>query len=79
MNEEAMRHLQHCIRWEGSEPDVDALKIAIEALKKQVSRNTRHTSFGTECSVCGSLVVIRGCARFSYCPYCGQRICWEEN
>lgn len=47
-----------------------------EALEKQIPKKTKETSFGTECSVCNSIVKIRGCAKFAYCPYCGNKIDW---
>lgn len=54
-----------------------ALGKAVEAVNRQIPKKTRYTGFGMECSVCRSLVVIRGCARFSFCPYCGNRIDWS--
>ena len=33
--EEAKRHLRNVIRWEGSVPDADALRTAIDALERQ--------------------------------------------
>lgn len=51
----------------------------VYALGKQTPKETKHTHFGTECSVCGSLVTIRGCARLDYCPWCGQKIDWTKE
>lgn len=57
----------------------EAKKMAINILKKQIPKKTKETSLGTECSVCGSIVKIRSCARFAYCPYCGNKIDWTKE
>lgn len=79
MDYESCKKYEDC---KGCPNDVDldlfpeVMEMAIEALEKKIPKKTKETSLGTECSVCGSIVKIRACAKFAYCPYCGKKIDW---
>lgn len=57
----------------------DDIKVAIDALEKQVTKKPRKSPFGNECFECGSVLDFGSVARFSFCPYCGQAIDWSDD
>lgn len=73
--------------YRGTVPEYyDALKLAVKALRKQLpvsARKESGRSIGGEkhyryvCPECKKN--LRPSTRGKYCPYCGQRIEWEEN
>ena len=53
------------------------IKKAIEALEKRVPKKIEYTSYGyPNCPVCEA--ELDGCNYYSYYPYCGQAINWDD-
>lgn len=78
-NEEAFGDILHAIKWAEALDDnwcnlirVDSLRIALEALEKQIPKKVRAHQ---DCPVCGANVIGSG----FYCWNCGQHITWEEG
>ena len=76
----AKRHLASVIRWEGSVPDKDALKIAINAMEKRIPikpyKRAKLEGFGNIYGChCGALIE----TLYDFCPRCGQAIDWTEE
>lgn len=74
----AKRHLQNVIRWEGSVPDAEAVRIAIDALEKQIPKSPmsvkkRINAVYAKCPVCLCSTV-----KMPFCERCGQAIDWSE-
>lgn len=61
------------------EKDIEALRIAIKAVEKQIPKKPITTLDGCKACSCG-LVLQGGNKRrcLYYCDRCGQRINWEE-
>lgn len=69
------------------EKDIEALRIAIEALKKVGKKSyLQQDEQGNDCLECPNCDSFIGYSydckdehyQINYCPYCGQRIDWEE-
>lgn len=59
--------------------DVEALKMAIEALEKQIPKKTDYDKDGTpRCAIC-MWDEFYNKEAMRYCPSCGQAIEWEET
>lgn len=79
-NEEVIENLKYLISDDCTDTQHDfvkEIKIAIEALEKQVPKKPPNHD-GMVCPSCNSK------ARYGhpyeyYCPHCGQAIDWEEN
>ena len=56
----------------------EAVKKAIEALKKQIPKKVKESSFGNinyyKCHECGEISGINA----EYCSCCGQKLEWED-
>ena len=58
----------------------EAVNMSIEALEKQIPLKHLPYEMGVDgavlypCGNCGEDV-----KRFDYCPWCGQKICWEKE
>ena len=72
--------------------DLEALKMAVEALEKQVPKKVKKefvtvngciTCFETDvCPVCGNDFYIEDLGQtmyYSFCPDCGQALDWSET
>lgn len=74
--EEAIIHFKEQLEiFEGEHHE--AMKVAIEALEKQIPKkpdDTYEDSLDDECAVCGTYIFERD----RYCPRCGQAIDWGE-
>ena len=86
-NEEAIENLKYLISGDCTDTQHDfvkEIKIAIEALEKQMPKKPTRTrgKYGhTECACCG-WVVESFCGdleQYPFCPNCGQAIDWEVS
>ena len=61
--------------------DKNALKLAIEALEKQIPKKPRETRCALLCSSCGHKITEKGCKKLNrlYCKKCGQAIDWSDD
>ena len=83
--EEAIERIK-CILKNNSftKADKNALKLAIDALEKQIPKKPTRTrgKYGhTECACCG-WVVESFCGdleQYPFCPNCGQAIDWSDD
>lgn len=59
----------------------EAMKLAIEALEKQIPKKPRETRCALMCASCGHKITEKGCKKLdrSYCKKCGQAIDWEVS
>ena len=92
-NEEALKHfksLQKRYTTQHNGVMCEKVKVAIEALEKQIPKKRRkfednYKSFSFDCPECGGYLVseIDGelCAgqRYKYCHRCGQAIDWSDD
>ncbi len=61
------------------EKDIEALRIAIKAVEKQIPKKPITTADGCKACSCGLVLQEDNKRRcFYYCDRCGQRIDWEE-
>lgn len=61
------------------EKDIEALRIAIKAVKKQIPKKPITTADGCKACSCGLVLQEDNKRRcFYYCDRCGQRIDWGE-
>ncbi len=60
---------------------VEEIKVAIEALEKQIPKKPRETKYALMCARCGHKITEKGCKKLNrnYCKKCGQRILWEDE
>lgn len=79
MREEAIADIMHLIKWAEALDDnwcniirVDSLRIALEALEKQMPKKVRAHCL---CPLCNKDVIGSG----YYCWNCGQRLDWEAD
>ena len=76
-------HLESDGEWTNYEFNTSTIRVAIEALEKQVTKkpNVKELpdAFGrlywSVCGACDEEIE----SDYDYCPDCGQRIDWEEN
>lgn len=59
----------------------EAMKLAIEALEKQIPKKPRETRCALMCARCGHKITGKGCKKLdrNYCKKCGQAIDWEGS
>ena len=83
--EEAIDNLKYLISDDCTDTQhdfVEEIKIAIEALEKQILKKPTREKYGhTECACCG-WVVESFCGdleQYPFCPNCGQAIDWEVS
>ena len=78
-NEEAIENLKYLISDDCTDTQHDfvkEIKIAIEALEKQIPKKPYwETYVGWHCKSCGIGVF----SNESFCPICGQAIDWEVS
>ena len=77
--EYALEKLKTHVAWE---VDMEALKVAKEALEKQILKKINSDNgFGGRCPVCGYYIVksIFSSKGHKYCSECGQAIDWEVS
>ena len=57
----------------------EAMKLAIEALEKQIPKKPRETRCALMCANCGHKITEKGCKKLGrlYCKKCGQAIDWR--
>lgn len=75
--EYALEKLKTHVAWE---VDMEALKVAKEALEKRIPKKINSDNgFGGRCPVCGYYIVksIFSSKGHKYCPECGQKLDWE--
>lgn len=60
---------------------IKALKMAIDALEKQIPKKPRETRCALMCARCGHKITEKGCKKLdrSYCKKCGQAIDWSDD
>lgn len=60
--------------------DINALNIAIDAVKKQMPMNVKTNKAFGECPQCGADFnsELQSEYEIEYCPYCGQLLDWSE-
>lgn len=62
------------------EKDIEALRIAIKAVEKQIPKKPITAADGYKACSCGLVLQENNKRRcFYYCDRCGQKIYWEEN
>lgn len=87
---EAIKQMQWCIEDVGEYrenrfiPRVDALKLAIEALEKQIPKKTHYPDENGfyECGACRGIAIMQEDTTTEdnhYCPYCGNRLDWVSD
>ena len=84
--EEALKEIENALEklknYVACEVDMEALKVAKEALEKQIPKKINSDNgFGGRCPVCGYYIVksIFSSKCHKYCSECGQAIDWEVN
>ena len=85
-NEEAVKIIRKEERWEDGSYR-EALNIAAAAIEKQVPKKPECPTDTWLCPSCGKAVEyqtmlgenILYSGQHDYCPWCGQRIQWEED
>ena len=80
--EEAIDNLKYLISDDCTDTQhdfVEEIKIAIEALEKQIPKKPRETRCALMCVNCGHKITEKGCKKLyrNYCKKCGQAIDWE--
>ena len=84
-NEEVIENLKYLISSDCTDTQhdfVEEIKIAIEALEKQIPKKPTRGKYGhTECACCGWIVesFCGDLEKYPFCPNCGQAIDWEVS
>lgn len=58
--------------------DIEALKVGISALEKQMPKKMHLGTAWGVCPTCDRIVETIQFFKPSYCPHCGQAVIWEE-
>ena len=83
-HEEAIENLKYLISGDCTDTQHDfvkEIKIAIEALEKQIPKKPRETRCALMCARCGHKITEKGCKKLyrNYCKKCGQAIDWSDD
>lgn len=83
-NEEVIENLKYLISDDCTDTQhdfVEEIKIAIDALEKQIPKKPRETRCALMCASCGHKITEKGCKKLNrnYCKKCGQKIDWGNE
>lgn len=75
--EEAMIHFKEQLEIFGGEHH-EAMKVAIEALEKQIPKPVIRHHGNYDCPVCNKPAMAITARKKKYCDFCGQALDWGE-